>query len=403
MSEYLILRLGHVPEQPVPWLIWSTTNSEIIASGELPDAYDLVSLAERASSREVIVLVSGKDVYLGKVALPAKARRQALHALPYLLEEELAGDVEQQHVVAGSIEDDHVQALAVQHRRMEMWRSLLQDAGITTRRMIPDILALPQDEQQRWHMVALGDSWLLRTGDWQGLVVTSAALPAWSSLLLTEYEDEQLPVEAVSYSPWTYPELQLQVDERLAELPLAALIPGALNCPVNLLCGRYAQKREYAVQWHRWRWVAGLFGMAVLLHLAYVGLSWYRLEQQGAQVQDDIVQVYRSVVPGKGPIHNLRGQMTVKLRGLAQTGSGTNVLQMMQSLLPGFAKVDGLKLESLRFDSDRAELRLQLSAGDFQAFESLKQVLQPSFSVEIGALNSQGERVTGAVTLRSQS
>ena len=46
--EQLIVRLGSDSQSPVFWIVWSESEQEIIASGELPDAQALSSLSERA-------------------------------------------------------------------------------------------------------------------------------------------------------------------------------------------------------------------------------------------------------------------------------------------------------------------------------------------------------------------
>lgn len=404
MNEFLIIRLGHDPEQPVFWLVADRDDLSIIASGELAAATELASLAERAEHREVIVLVSGKDVYLGQVELPEKGRRQALAALPFLLEDELAGDVEQQHVVCAKIVENKAWAVAVEHRRMEMWLAMLAEAGLHTRRIVPDVLALPQPaDDSTWHMVEIDHNWLIRLASWRGMVVDSDSLTAWLPLLKADAEQQEIAPSAISYSPWPVADATLPVQEELAELPLGALVPGALSSSANLLKGAYAPQQETAFSWRKWRWVASLFAVGLALHLVGVGVDWYRYHQQQQRVEQQTVQVFRSVVPGQGPVRNPRGQMTVKLRGLAQQGDDVNVLSLLQQLVTGFNQVEELRFSSLRFDDVRNELRIQVTGKNFDVFEKLKQALSDQFEVDIGALNSQGEQVSGAVTLRSRS
>ena len=96
MSEQLIIRLGSTPQQPLWWLIWSAGAAEVIASGQLTDATELTGLAERIGvNRPLTALLPACDVVLKEVALPGKPTRQILQALPYMLEEEQAEDIEQ--------------------------------------------------------------------------------------------------------------------------------------------------------------------------------------------------------------------------------------------------------------------------------------------------------------------
>ena len=88
--EQLVVRLGSQLADPVHWLVWSTSEKEIIASGELADAGQLASLSERAGGRPITALVPGCDFNLKWVQMPSKGGRKALAAIPYMLEDELS-------------------------------------------------------------------------------------------------------------------------------------------------------------------------------------------------------------------------------------------------------------------------------------------------------------------------
>lgn len=94
--EQLLIRLGATEADPISWLVWSTAEEEIIASGELPNADALSTLAERAGQRAVIALAPSSEILLKWVALPPRAGRKVLSALPFMLEDELATDISEQ-------------------------------------------------------------------------------------------------------------------------------------------------------------------------------------------------------------------------------------------------------------------------------------------------------------------
>ena len=61
--EQLLVRLGANHTDPISWLVYSRTEDEIIASGELPNAEALSSLTERAGQRSVIALAPSSEIY----------------------------------------------------------------------------------------------------------------------------------------------------------------------------------------------------------------------------------------------------------------------------------------------------------------------------------------------------
>ena len=99
--EQLLIRLGATEADPISWLVWSTAEEEIIASGELPNADALSTLAERAGHRAVIALAPSSEILLKWVALPPRAGRKVLSALPFMLEDELATDISEQFFAIG--------------------------------------------------------------------------------------------------------------------------------------------------------------------------------------------------------------------------------------------------------------------------------------------------------------
>ena len=91
--EKLAIRLGSTPADPVHWLVWSDTEGEIIASGELPNIESLSQLKERAPNAKVVGIVPGCDLVFKNVQLPLKANRKVLNAVPFMLEDEVATDI----------------------------------------------------------------------------------------------------------------------------------------------------------------------------------------------------------------------------------------------------------------------------------------------------------------------
>ena len=87
MNEYLVVRLGVEPTDPVNWLVWSQIEQGIIASGTLAGAAELVQLQERAGGRPIIGLAPASELLFREVTLPGRLNRQTIKALPFLLED----------------------------------------------------------------------------------------------------------------------------------------------------------------------------------------------------------------------------------------------------------------------------------------------------------------------------
>ncbi|KTA93160.1 general secretion pathway protein GspL [Aeromonas salmonicida subsp. smithia] len=392
VSESLVIRLGTNAQQPVEWLVWSAKEEEIIASGTLASAHALGELRERAGGRPVVTLVPGSDLIFRRVSLPGKYSRQAAAALPYLLEEQIASDVDELHLVVLGHEGHDVDLMAVDKEKMQTWLGWLEAAGLKSQQLLPDVLALPQ-AADGWSALQLGKEWLLRQGPCQGIVADE---PLLAMLLAVEAE----PVTIHSHTPVPpIPNANWQAAD--PELPMLLLAKGALNCQANLLQGPYRPQTEYSRYWLQWRKVAVVAGLLLLVALTQRGVHLYQLVEQDKALKAEIRQVYTRIFPGETRIVNVRSQMAQHLKLLGQTPQD-GVLLLLTELAPTFAEVPGLKPQVLRFDAARGELRLQVTAPGFTEIERFRELAGKRFEVQQGEVRSTEGKVEGALVLKGK-
>lgn len=393
MSESLVIRLGTNAQQPVQWLVWSTQEQEIIASGTLASAHALGELQERAGGRPVVILVPGSDLIFRRVSLPGKYSRQAAAALPYLLEEQIASDVDALHLVVLGHQGNEVDLMAVDKAKMQIWLGWLQQAGLKSLQLLPDVLTLPL-ASEGWSALQLGEEWLLRQGPRQGIVAEESLL---AMLLAAQPE----PVTIHSHTP---PPALAGANWQAAdpELPMLLLAKGALGCQANLLQGPYRPQTEYSRYWLQWRKVAVVAGLLLLVALTQRGVHLYQLAEQDKALKAEIRQVYARIFPGETRIVNVRSQMTQHLKQLGQAPQD-GILLLLTELAPVFAEVPGLKPEVLRFDATRGELRLQVTAPGFTEIERFRELAGKRFEVQQGEVRSTEGKVEGALVLKGKS
>ncbi|GLP95917.1 type II secretion system protein GspL [Paraferrimonas sedimenticola] len=400
MSEQVYIRLGRDFDQPISWLLYSTTEDEVIASGELANAGQLEELTERARGKTLDVLVSAEAVTLTQVELPEKGQRQALKALPFMLEEELAQDVEQCHFVVGPIDNNIASVAVVAKAQMSQWLDWLAAAELTPRKMVIDVLSLPHDSEQ-WSAIQLGEQWLLRLQAGQGMSVS----PEWLSLLAAKEvadaaDEERDPISVAAYSPLELP--MLEVRQQTLELPLLVLAKGAAKAPMNLLSGEFAPKREYFKAFKLWQKVAVVAGVCLLLGMLNNGLQWYLYNAEADALEEQASKVYQQLfnsTPRKGLV---RTQIDSKLRELQGGGEGSQLFSVMDELDKAFEEVPSLKLSGIRYDANRQELRLSIKAENFAHIEQFQNLASQQFDVNAGSMNDSGEMITGTITIKER-
>jgi len=396
--EQLVVRLGSNQEEPVHWLVWSGEQQEIIASGALPSAVELHTLKERAGKRPVITLVPGSDVSLRQLALPAKAASKALSAIPYMLEDELSTDIDDVFFALGDKVGELQNLVVVEHQKMQMWQAILNDAELYCDKIVPDMLALPALEEQ-WSLMVLGEQVLVRQGSWAGMQGETS----WVFMAIAHFAKQQ--EEKIQISCLTEVETaaipNVEMTSNFDKLPMELLAQGAMSSSFNLLQGQYRQKQKTTGTVKQWRIAAALFGAAVLLNVVDKAWQANELSTQNTQLQAQIVAEFKRAFPETRRIVDVRKQMRQKISKLEGSSGGVSMLAMLSQLSGAFS-ASKVTPQSMRFDKNRSELRLQAVASNFESLERFKTMAeQQGFEVQQGAINNRENQVLGALVIRS--
>ena len=427
MSEILYIRLGSQAQDEISWLIINSVEQEIIASGEIANAEQLSELTEKAQQRVVHVFVPGYDVLLKRLNVPTKSQRAMRSAVPYMLEDELAQDVDELFFAYANLSDDSEHncfVAIVQRTQMQLWQSWLSDAGIEAKTLQPEVLAMPLT-QGDWSAIVLpakqnGVSQahvVVRQGVWQGFTLDSQAWQFTLEHVLSPQGDEaeaekaQAAEDVVVHAYSALPEVSesaqsgLSIVQEAEELPLALLAQHSQDTRFNLLQGEFKVKEGRAKHLTHWLWAAGFAACALLLNVGYKSAQLLQLNAEQAQVEAQIIARYQQAFPEakRVRIGTIKSQLNRKIAQLGGVSDQAGFLAILSQVQPAFAKVPMLKPQSLKFDGKRQELRVQAIADDYQHFERFKEALNSSlFTIKQGAQNNQGDQVTGSFSITSK-
>jgi len=432
MAEKLYIRLGSNAKDAVQWLIFSDDQEGIIASGELPQANALAQLAEKAKHREVITFVPGCDVSLKSLNVPSKSVKAMRLAVPYMLEDELAQDVEDLFFAYSDInvaDSEHNCFVAVvEHAQLELWQAWLATADIICKKMIPDVLAMPlTNDANIASAITLGQQILIRQGLWQGITVDNESWPYISQFFAnteivekdnTEQEtlasDDSDNVTTVGFSLNAYSALpetdtELTINPMPEELPLA-LLATTFNqekaARFNLLQGEFKAKEQRSPALTNWLWAAGIATFALLLNIGVKSAELIKLNSQQAQVELQIINTYKKAFPKTKRVRvaTIRSQLKRKLNEVGGNSSENSFLTLLTQVQPALALVPEIKPQTLKFDGKRNEIRMQAMASDYQYFDKLKIALEDNkLTVSQGAQNSQGEEISGSFSISTNA
>ncbi|MEO7916226.1 MAG: type II secretion system protein GspL [Dokdonella sp.] len=375
MSEQLLIRLN-----PNGQMEWRRHGDVVRSRSGTPAASDL------ADASEIIVVVPGEDVLLTEVSVAAKQRSQLLKALPFATEDQLLGNVDDQHFamtepLPGAVGEMPRYGVAVVHReRLQDWLDRLAEARIRADVLIPDTLAVSPG-----HGVVEADRAVVRLSETSAMVCAPAEVDAWSGAAGIS--------ERVA--------LQTTGDGLAA---FARSLPTAP--PLNLLVGEFAPAHRKEVAVGRLRKVAMLAAAAVVLALVSRVADVVQLRGDARQLDSAIISELQVMLPDRSEDQLRQSDVTTLLADrMPGTGGGIDkgVVDLLARLAPVLGTGTRIQLRGLEYRSGTLELALR--APDIPALESLRERLaaQAGLSVEFTGSNPGEAGVDGRLRIRGSA
>ncbi|MDV7104154.1 type II secretion system protein GspL [Vibrio sp. TH_r3] len=404
MSEFLTVRLSRNQQTAIQWLVWSTSQNEIIASGELSSREQLPELATYAYQRTAILLLDSRDVLLLDAELPKGAGRRIEAMLPYLLEDDLAQDVEALHfsILAKNTQNIHV--AAIDKTYLMDWLDAFASVGVVFKKAIPDTQALPLLDDGI-ATLKIGSQWLFRKSLYQSATIEEQ----WLDFFVESdwCGSEAHPCNIVSYTPT--PSSQVHNSHwRSAEpeLVMALLAKGALSSSVNLLTG--SLKPQSSILKNITVWRKAVIAACLFLTVLTVqrGVEINRYETQAKNYHAESERIFREIFPDKQRIPTvsyLKRVMSDEENRLSGGTRGRSIVDWLALLPDALHDQPSVQISNIRYDANRGEVRLDVSMQDFQMFELVRTKLAENFQVTQGPLDKKDDKVFGSFLLRNKS
>ncbi|MBL4852214.1 MAG: type II secretion system protein GspL [Gammaproteobacteria bacterium] len=370
-----------------------------------------LSLAARdAKGARVIVLLPGADITLADAVVPTRNVQRITTALPYLLEEKFASDVEDLHFAFSKPDSDNSVNVAVIARdRLDDWLQRLLDVGIRPHVMVPDICAVPYSEDT-WSVVDGSDSVLLRMGLNNGLASDRASVV--DTLRLSLALAAQTPPAHIVYyhgvdddiDTLDFGDLSPEVDvELLAEHRLNLLAKHyQVDASINLLQGDYGRREQLSKRLRPWRATAGIAAIVLVLFIMLKMFDYADLVQQRDQLNTQVNAVYKKIFPqATGVANKERVQSLLKKLGNTKADSDS-FLELLAKVAGDLKNTTQLKITRIGYSNQA--LNLALTLGDLQSLDDLKTRLSKdeSLSVEIQSASSRNDKVEARLKIKGK-
>lgn len=394
MTSALYLRPPAAGDHVAEW-VELAADGRVLASASLRWPEDLGQLASQAQGKPLTVLLPVSLALVTRVQVPAKQRKHLAQVLPYLLEDQLAGSIDDLHIVPGrALDGDEQQVLAVEHRHLQTLFAQLREHGLVATELTLDALCLPDSEAVT--VLVMAEDALLRLPDGSAQALARRDLDTLLPLLAGDK-----PVQL--YSADSTLALQHPHQREDIESAMAWLAQQAQRGVPSLLQGDYAPRTAWHSHWQQWRKVAVVVGIAVLAQYAYAITDWALLKQRVGALDGAIRSSFAEAFPDQAntayPIRSMNGY--IKQLGNAGAGGFTSLLA---EVAPVLQQTDGISLRGMGYEAGSAELRLDLSARDLSALNALdNRFQQMGFQTDLGQASAGSGGYTGRMVLKRAS
>ncbi len=402
MADRLFVR--YFPESDMlQWLMFDASGNVKLRGDGTPEAF-AERTAEVTWSGSVSALLPGEAALLTSADVPSRQRRQIQQAVPYMVEDDLAIEVDDCHFAIGErLADGEISVAAIERDLLERTLARLGDAGLTPNALKLDTLCVPFDgtatvlvEAGRVHV---------KTGPASGISLETALAGTALGLL----PDDSLSVLTCADGGDAGEVLVAQLS---AELDGGAQIDTSEAEGFDLLCANYAQSEldllqgEYEVEevasddsngWSLvWKLGVAVFVLQILL---FAGQGLY-LNTLADQYQADAQALYAKTFPKDRNVRDIRGRWQSHLRGGGgEEGGFLQVFGEAVRHLPA----SSLSAQNVNFNESRGDLILQLESARSEHLVSFSQTLgDAGLSAEIGTINQAEEQVKGTIKVRLQ-
>jgi len=415
MAEYLVIRLGQTPDSAVTWVAADDNGTQ----RSRPGGGTLAEAAAAAVGRGVILLVPATEVLTTTADIPVKAGARLRAALPFALEENVADDVDQLHFASGTRRESGRLPVAIVARdKMDVWIQLLDEAGLSASRIVPETYGLARIPGTASVLVD-GDVVFFNDGAdtefaLEGAKPSDALVTAGMLTDKHEEDDDESTGHLLVYcNPADEERLShewIALRHELHSVDISLLPDGALprlavtvasGNGVDLLQGRYGEKVDYRAQFKPWRNAAALLLGLMIVGFAAKGVGYYRLTQEEATLKAQFTSEYRQIRPGDSrevvdPVNAVRSIR----QGLGAATGPQVFLPSLRELSEAMAQNSAARIETISYRAGVIDVRI--TSPDVATLDNIQKAVSASgqFQASIQSTDQVADEISSRLQIR---
>jgi len=354
---------------------------------------------EEGGSIKDVILLGGTQCQVLNAPMPIKQPRQIIKALPFALEDQLANDLDQNHLVFLGREDGQAYAAVINHGTIEA-----VSLKFPAQKMFYLPLLLPNNPGTTSILIMNGQA-CVRLGEFSTFSVPTALLALTLEKHLAGHETNK--AVAICFAEEADDLLQVQLENLGLDITLQNfsdiykhLETQARQSKTNLLTGPYQVKIKNENS--AGRKFKALFALAASLFVIVVATNWIGASQQNnlaSLVQTASRQYYQTLFPDETVRRGLKRMYNDKLESASPDSQvSAGFTQILAKASAQIRKNKDAQMQSVRFATNKGVLEISLLTNNIAQLDSIKQQLEKDgLHVEIASANNDGKRIKGLI------
>ena len=359
---------------------------------------------------EVVALAPNDQVLCLECEVPGRRVGQIKQALPFVVEEFLAADIEDMHIAPGPMRSGApVRCCLVAKAVLEDWLACLASVNLAPQHLVVESELLPADPDCASVLFDEAVA-LVRCGGQAsnveranlGLALSALQVGAVRCLngALTEAErnlfdgdvfDAEGGAEvAPAVENGSEPSLISYFADRWAHQ----------DSPINLLQDAYKPAHRSAAKAGNWRRIAALAGLWLLLGMAGMAAKGWWSSSRADALEAQSLEVYRSIFPEDRSVtaQSLRRRLASRL-GAPTQSTGASLVTLVGHLAA--ALEPSMSVSSIDYNRARGEFNVDLLLRNYEDVEALREALGVHAETEITSAEEVDAGVRARFRMRS--
>lgn len=397
-------------ESEIEWIVLDAAG-RMLRRGVHPMA-DIGALVDADEHAQLIVIVAGDRILTTEVQLEPQHAAHIRNVLPYMVEEQIAEELDEVHIApAPGLSVGKNSVAVVSHTELIDWLDQLYGADLHPHMIVPECMTLP-DTGAGIRVMLRGNEAVVQFDAYKGTVLPFNDLAAYLELYLGhdnsvdggEYltllvsESDQ---HAMNNADLLGNQFQtMSVDLQVFSEPSFALqaITAVRNkaSMLNLLQGGYRNQEADGPRFP-WPKLAGVAATFLVLELVMLLGSGAWFANKADQLEASVEQEYRDIFPNERRVVDARRQFQSHLNRQRSAAFSDEFLFLMERVVSAMGE-ESLPLKSLRYNAYGEGLMLDLNASSMDSLEQYTTALmKANLDVELLSAVEQDDSVKGRI------